>query len=355
MAAAVCGEGLGFVYVESRRSSPPFDGTAIFHPVLLPRPIAWPVLVGVLAIAAPSWGQGDAAAMAEALFNQGQEAFDAEDFDTACARFRESDRIDPQPGTKLNLARCEKARGRIATAWALYKTVFEVLPRDDDRREHCRVQIEELEPRLPRLTVTLAEGTPTNTVVRLGEIEVRPDGFGTPLPVDPGPLGIVVTSPGHEPNERRVDLAEAERASLEVRVGPAIPEPPKPPPPPPPPPPESPGLSGQEIAGWTIGAVGLTALLAGGGTGIGGLVRKADGEEACSDPLMLCSAPGKAANDEARSLLYATTGLWIAGGVAAAVGLTLVLTSGADDATPTMSVETRVGPQLTGLTWTLQF
>ncbi len=330
----------------------------------LPRPIAWPLLVGVLALAAPAKGQSDAAAMAEALFNQGQEAFDAEDFDTACARFRESDRIDPQAGTKLNLARCEKARGRIATAWALYKTVYEVLPRNDNRREHCRTQVQELEPRLPRLTVTLAEGTPANTVVRLGEIDVRPDGFGTPLPVDPGPLKVVITSPGHEPNEQQVDLAEAERASLEVSVGPAIPEPPKPPPPPPvppprpPPPPEAPGLSGQEIAGWSIGAVGLASLLAGGGTGIGGLIRKADGEDECSDPLMLCSEVGKAANDEAQSLLYATTGLWIAGGVAAAVGLTLVFTSGSDDdegETPTMSLETRVGPQLTGLTWTLRF
>jgi len=319
------------------------------------RPIVWPLLVGALTIAVPGWSQSDPAAMAEALFNQGREAFDAEDYDTACARFRESDRIDPQPGTKLNLARCEKARGRIATAWALYRTVLEVLARDDDRREVAQTQVDELEPRLPRLTVTLAEGTPQQTVVRLGEIDVRPDGFGTPLPVDPGPLRVITSSPGHEPHAQQVDLAEGERAALEVSVGPAIPKPPDPTSPPPPA--ADPGLSGQAVAGWSIGAVGLTALLAGGGTGIGGLVRRADGEEACSDELMLCSEAGKAANDDARALLYATTGLWIAGGVAAAVGLTLVLTSGDDEdgAAETVTVETHIGPRLTGMTWTLRF
>jgi len=342
------------------------DVTAIFHPVSFRgAALCLPVLAGWLCLAAPLWAQGDRAAIAEALFKEGREAFDVEDYDTACARFRESDRIDPQPGTKLNLARCEKARHRIATAWAIYSLVLEVLARDDERRKVAREQVDELEPRLSKLTVTLAEGTPPDTVVTVGEVELRPDGFGTPLPVDPGPLRLLIVHPGYEPKVVQVALEEGESSSIVLSIGPAIIAPPAPPPPAPLPSgrvsdrPDL-GPDAQAVAGWTMGAVGLAALLAGGATGIAGLVRKEDGEDACNDALMLCTKAGRAANDEARALLYATTGLWLAGGMAAAVGLTLVLTSEereqpSDAEEPVAELAAHASPTAAGLSLTVRF
>src|SRR4051812_33228673 len=74
--------------------------------------------------------QGSAA---EALFNEGRKALAAGDLETACARLRASDKLDPAPGTKANLAECEEKRGRVATAWELYRTVLEQIPRTDKR------------------------------------------------------------------------------------------------------------------------------------------------------------------------------------------------------------------------------
>ncbi|MFO0567610.1 MAG: hypothetical protein U0263_18270 [Polyangiaceae bacterium] len=57
--------------------------------------------------------QGRDATAAEALFNAGRDAVKAGDYPTACAKFRESNRLDPAPGTVLNLADCEEHLGHV--------------------------------------------------------------------------------------------------------------------------------------------------------------------------------------------------------------------------------------------------
>ena len=53
---------------------------------------------------------------AEALLQEGRKAMDEKDYDKACQLLRESNRLDPTPATKYNLANCEEKRGRLATA-----------------------------------------------------------------------------------------------------------------------------------------------------------------------------------------------------------------------------------------------
>jgi hypothetical protein len=89
-------------------------------------------------------------------------------------------------------------------------------------------------------------------------------------------------------------------------------------------------MSGQAIAGWTIGAIGLAGLLAGAGTGIAGLVRKGEGDDLCDAEREVCSQDGADLHDEARTLLTATTVCWIVGGAALGTGLVLVLTDKGD-------------------------
>jgi hypothetical protein len=73
-------------------------------------------------------------AAAEALFEQARSAMAAGSYDIACARFRDSDKLDPAVGTRFNLADCEEKRGRVATAWSLFRGVLSELAEDDDRR-----------------------------------------------------------------------------------------------------------------------------------------------------------------------------------------------------------------------------
>jgi hypothetical protein len=67
-------------------------------------------------------------AAAEALFEQARAAMAAGSYDIACARFRDSDKLDPAVGTRFNLADCEERRGRVATA-AAYKHLGVTPPR----------------------------------------------------------------------------------------------------------------------------------------------------------------------------------------------------------------------------------
>src|SRR6185436_984215 len=93
---------------------------------------------------------GDPAA-AEALFAAGRAAFDAGDYDSACAKFAESQRLDPAAGTLTNLAACNERRGRLASAWENWREALSLLRSDDDRRPGVEKRMAELEARLPRL------------------------------------------------------------------------------------------------------------------------------------------------------------------------------------------------------------
>lgn len=292
--------------------------------------IGWPMT----ALASP---------VAEALFEEGRAAMKAQDWATACEKFAESNRIDPQPGTELNLATCSEKLGKLATAWSLYEGVVDALPADDDRRPIAEARIEALRNRVPKLTLNLAAGAPADTVVKIGETEVGGAGFGSALPVDPGKVVLRVSAPGHQPVELETTIEEGSHKTMEISPGPAVPatEPaPEPTPVPTPEPTPDAGGGTQAVVGWAIFGVGVAAVLAGVGTGIGGLVRKSDGESMCDFNAMTCSPEGAAANDEARVLLTTTTVTWIAGAVLAGVGLTVALTAGPDE-----SAMLRVGPR----------
>src|SRR3954463_15096752 len=73
------------------------------------------IAVGVLVTTSGAYARDPAAA--EVLYRSAREAAKKGDFATACAQFAESQRLDPAPGTLLNLADCEEHRGLIAAAW----------------------------------------------------------------------------------------------------------------------------------------------------------------------------------------------------------------------------------------------
>jgi predicted TPR repeat methyltransferase len=82
------------------------------------RSCAW-VLIATLA-AAPAFAQEPARnpAVAEAVFREAQRLVGEGKVDEACAKFTESQHLDPQLGTLLNLAMCHEKQGRSATALA---------------------------------------------------------------------------------------------------------------------------------------------------------------------------------------------------------------------------------------------
>src|SRR5262245_63010985 len=120
-------------------------------------------LVSVPAVAAAQ----SSSSFAEGLFTEGKALMQAGDYEAACPKLRESDRLEPALGTKLNLASCEAGRGRTATAAALFREVAQRLPASDPRVPWARGQADALTARIPHLVLTLHAEAPADSTVRI--------------------------------------------------------------------------------------------------------------------------------------------------------------------------------------------
>ncbi len=158
-------------------------------------------------------------AAAEALFRSGKAAASRGDWQTACDRFQESERLEPAPGTLLNLARCREKLGQLASAWKRYGEVAQRLPKEDPRARYSLRKEKELEARVPRLILLPPEDGDVFSV-RLGGVSVSAASFGVPLPVDPGAITVTVDAEGREPHQMEVALQEGERRQLQLVLGP---------------------------------------------------------------------------------------------------------------------------------------
>ena len=141
------------------------------------------------------------------------------DYDTACARFAESNRLDPAVGSLLNLAACEEKRGRLATSWQLFKRVMSDLPPGDDRYPIAQRRASALRPRVPHVTLKLASDAPKQTTVAYGPMVFGQASFEVPLPFDPGEHKLVVGAPERETRSYTVVLSEGETKVLTVGPG----------------------------------------------------------------------------------------------------------------------------------------
>ncbi len=147
-------------------------------------------------------------AAAEALFREGRRLFDAGSYPAACAKLAESERLDPAPGTLLNLAGCYEKNGQTASAWATFKQAVSASHQKGraDWEELARARAAALEPSLSRLTISLVASTDGLEVRRDGALVGQAE-LGTAIPVDPGPHVIDATAPKHTAFHQSIDVA----------------------------------------------------------------------------------------------------------------------------------------------------
>jgi len=143
------------------------------------------------------------------------------DTPAACAKFRESDRLDPAPGTKLNLALCEAELGDLAGAWQLLTSLEKQLEPDDPRRDLVREYLSQFDQRLPRLRLDAEGELPAGLLVKSGELSITASGFGVPIPLNPGSHVFEVSAPGRVPRRYQVTLAEGDQRVLRIQAPPA--------------------------------------------------------------------------------------------------------------------------------------
>ncbi len=161
-------------------------------------------------------------AAAHALFEQGRSLMGAGRYAEACAKLEESHRVEPAPGTLLNLADCYDRIGRTASARELFLEVAalaksarfvqrETATREStteaERREAlaragalekrealARERANALEPKLSRLRVVVGAAAAGLSVQRDG-IVLEASEWGAAAPVDPGQHVVEASAP----------------------------------------------------------------------------------------------------------------------------------------------------------------
>jgi hypothetical protein len=162
---------------------------------------------------------------AEALFEQGRKLMSLQRYEEACTKFSASHRLDPAVGTLLNLGYCWKQLGKAASAWTAYREAASLAhwQRQREREAFARAEAAELETKLARLSIHVADGDHEGLELRRNGVPVPRDVWGVEVPVDPGEHTIEAVAPDRKRFSTRVRVQAASNAAVTVPVLTALP------------------------------------------------------------------------------------------------------------------------------------
>jgi hypothetical protein len=208
---------------------------------------------------------------AQSRFARGKTLMTAKSYDAALGEFRASHDIVASPNTRLEVARCLLAMGKLVEAYAeLGRTTVEAKElQGEDKRyqrayEAAAAERAELQPKLGFVTLTIQNAS-DDTKLTVGGEEIRRAAWAEPAPAVAGATDVVVTTPGHAPVTRSVTLAagastavtiDAQSGSLIAVESTTAPEPA----------PAAPASHGPSLRTWAyvsggIGVVGLATFV----------------------------------------------------------------------------------------------
>jgi hypothetical protein len=294
--------------------------------------------------------------VAQALFDDGRELMTQKRYHEACAKFEESNRLDPAMGTQYNLADCYDFIGRYTRAWILFVDVAAAARAggERDREAAARSRAAKLEPRLTKLRVVVDDPVPGLTV-HLGERELPAAQWGTALPIEGGDYTLRAAAPGYR-DWRRVVRVEGQGVTEEANVPELEPAAAT-----------APGAASRGIdaadvrlaAAIAMGSLAVIGIGVGTGAGIVAIRKKGEADDHCPAPNQ-CYQEGLDLRDQARGAATVSTVSFAMAGSALVGAALLWLTSGdGSDEPPTApsdaapSVSPSAHWQLTPwLTWT---
>ena len=267
--------------------------------------------------------------MAEALFRAAKDLQAQGQLADACPKFAESHRLDPKPGTILNLATCHELEGRTASAWADYAeaATFAARAHQAEREKLARSKVEELGKRLSYVTFRFPDVK--DLIVLLDGKALTTAAAGTRVPIDPGEHLIDARAPGKKSwaNHVKIEPGPGEQTVVVPMLGDdsAAAGPPV-----------APGGasassesshdgSAQRAAGWITVGVGVAAVGAGAFFGVRTLSDKSTVDEHCVGSH--CDDAGLRANDAAKDSATLSTIAFIVGGAVLAAGIVLLVTT----------------------------
>ncbi len=259
-------------------------------------------------------------AAAEALYKTARDLLAKGDWDGACPKFDASMQLDPAASTLINVAKCRDHEGKLAASWAELKRAI-VLNQETQGEERKKTlgelidkALAELEPRLPKLNLTISPRPEGLTVLRDG-VPIPLAMLDESIPLDPGAHMVKVEAPGYVSVERSVTAEAGRTAALDITLAKASL-----------PPADKPAVapvaqSSRSVPVWPFitGGIGLGLLGAGVGFRVHGMGVEATLDENCGEERVCDPASGYDPSEDNRqkNVDYgAFLGLTIGGGAA---------------------------------------
>ena len=257
-------------------------------------------------------------AMAEALFKEGKKLLGESRVAEACRKFESSYRIDPAPGTLLNLAICHEREGKLATAWGEFSESAQIAKKSNraDRLKIAKERIAVIEPLLPRFVVIVPEdGAKLGLSVEMDGVPLEEGAWGTAIPIDPGEHQAIVRASKHKTWEKRVVVERSKVATVVVPKLERIPDP------------TLSNAGGQWKKPVGLSALGVSAVLFGIGGYFGVRALSLGGEVVAECDELLCSASTWQKIEDGRSMAMVSNVLIGVGIAAAATGTFFLITA----------------------------
>jgi hypothetical protein len=298
-----------------------------------------PSLLGHLIVAAAllqtaaAWADASPTdvAAAEVVFADAKKLVKEGRINEACLKFEEAQRLDPTPGTLLNLGDCYRdgAPPRTASAWGAYQQAGILAGKRDDtaRQQAAAERAKAIEPVLSRVIIAPVPAA------RVPGIEVKWDGklfgegsWGTAIPVDSGDHTIEASAPGKKSWSGKVtvragagtmtaEVPAFTEAAMETAALPTTAPAPA-------------GWSPQRTVGIAVGAAGLVGIVVGSVFGAKAMSADSDSHAHCVAPdFIRCDPQGQQLGKDAFSAATASTVGFLLGGAAVAAGVVTFLTA----------------------------
>lgn len=285
----------------------------------------------LLALLPPTRAHADERSDAARLFKEGQELMKAQRFADACPKFEDSQKLDAQLGTVLNLAFCREKLGSTWLSWLAYRDAE--LRADSvgkkDRADFARQHLADLEKNLPKLVLDC--GPDKVDLVTVEERTVPGATNGQPFTAEPGRRTFKFEKAGKKPGATELVVQERSRNAQHVAC-PALEDLPAPtpapvtpqegdkPPEPAPPPPS-------HTAAYVSFGVGAAGLVVGTVFGALTLSEKADADKLCNAQTKVCSGNGKSMIDTANTYSWVSNVGFGVGIVGVALGAYFLFTT----------------------------
>jgi hypothetical protein len=297
------------------------------------------LVVVLLILSVPALAQEQDAAIrasARALGEEGNALYAQGDFAGALDRYERAASLVDVPTIHVRAARSLAKLGRLVDAAERYRSVVrkgvaaDALEVHRDAVHQAQNELAALEPTIPWVIVEVP-GFGAGDEVTLDDVRVAAALVGVRRAIDPGDH-VARVKRGDRLKEVPFRIEPGETKKVTVSLDDAAVVPPPPPDLPPDPPPVVPptdgegGGSAQVPIGWTFVGVGAAGLVA--GLALVGVTASKNGDltDRCGEALD-CLPPDHADADTYNTMRVATTGVLIAGGVLAALGVVLVVTA----------------------------